>query len=91
MAPLVFVAQSDNINMKTSKKDLVLIRLCHKCGHIHESENELEKCEKCGKGFLPLQYFEKVHAQNTSSFRELFSPAKEIDKEDLLKGLFVLW
>lgn len=79
--------------MKSNSQDAekILIRMCHKCGHVHASENEVQRCDKCGKSFLPLQYFEKIHLQKDAKFQELFSAASELEKEDLLKGLFVLW
>lgn len=76
---------------KATKKKL-LIKKCHVCGHINESQSELEKCDKCNKGFLPLNYFSKIHAQGeTTSYQQLFSEVEELSDEDLIKGIYVIW
>jgi uncharacterized OB-fold protein len=83
---------SKTLPTKTSTpKRKLLIKKCHSCGHINESSRELEACGKCNKGFLPLNYFEKVHSQGTLSYKELFSEVEEITEEDLIRGITVLW
>lgn len=69
----------------------LIMRKCHVCSHVNESHAELEKCKSCGKSFLPLNYFEKVHEHDQNKFRDLFASGHEIAEEDLIKGLFVLW
>ena len=69
----------------------LIIKKCHICGHISESQRELEQCGNCQKSFLPLNYFGKIHAKNEEEFQELFSHSREIHEEDLIKGLIVLW
>jgi rRNA maturation endonuclease Nob1 len=69
----------------------LIIRRCHKCGQLTESEKEVEKCVKCGKSFLPLKYFEKVHCHEADKYEDLFSESDELCEEDLVKGIFVLW
>lgn len=73
----------------TSK--LTIIKKCHVCGHINEGSREMESCGKCSKGFLPLNYFSKVHAKNSEEFKSLFASSDELHPEDLVKGLYVLW
>lgn len=67
-----------------------LIRRCHKCGQITESHLEQTKCVNCGKAFMPLNYFDKVH-NHTDEYEALFAPVEELEEKDLIKGLFVLW
>lgn len=68
-----------------------LINKCHICGKIEESYCEIQKCRNCQKSFLPHNYFGKIHATNSHDFYELFEPAENLNDEDLIKGLFVLW
>lgn len=75
----------------TTPKRKLLIKKCHSCGHINESSRELEACGKCNKGFLPLNYFNKIHSQGSLSYKELFSEVEEITEEDLIRGITVLW
>lgn len=81
--------------METKKdylvKERTVVRLCHKCVHLTEGTTEPEKCSQCGKGFLPLRYFEKVHDHTGEKFETLFAASHQLDEEDLIKGLFVLW
>ncbi len=79
-----------------TKKDYLptgrtIVRLCHKCVQLTEGTTEPEKCGKCGKGFLPLRYFEKVHDHKGEKYETLFAASHQLDEEDLIKGLFVLW
>lgn len=69
-----------------------LIRMCHCCGTLNESENDdILKCanERCSKNFLPIDYFKKV--------RERAIKAGEVSKElpafprNPLYGLLVFW
>ncbi len=76
---------------ETSNKEKLLIRLCHACQKINESESELERCTHCTKSFLPLRYFEKVHGKKANQWASHFSHTDDLDEEDLIKGLFVLW
>ena len=46
---------------------------------------------KCKKSFLPCNYFNKVHAKDSSEFDEMFLTTSELDEEDLIKGIYVLW
>ena len=69
----------------------LIIKKCYICGHISESSKEPKECLNCQKSFLPLNYFNKIHAQDGSGFTELFSVSQEIHEEDLIKGLMVLW
>lgn len=66
-----------------------LFRLCHSCNTLNESEEEILRCSKCGKGFLPINYFEKIRARAKMSGQEgenlatfSFSP---------INGLIVFW
>lgn len=78
---------------KTFKQDKLIFRVCHSCGFCNETSVEPERCGSCEKAFLPLNYFEKVHASGAKSekFQELFENGSEIDEQDLIKGLYVLW
>ncbi|MBL6989075.1 MAG: hypothetical protein ISR65_04830 [Bacteriovoracaceae bacterium] len=75
----------------TTSRQQIIIKKCHICGHIMESYIEVSKCVKCHKSFLPLNYFGKIHAKNSTEFRNLFATSKEIREEDLIKGLYTLW
>ena len=59
---------------------------CSKCGMSVNAS-----CGKCNKGFLPLNYFSKVHAKNSEEYKQLFARADELHPDDLVKGLYVLW
>lgn len=72
-------------------KAKLLIRACHACFKISEAPKELERCTHCGKSFLPLNYFEKIHALKGSAWDKHFSGVENLADEDLIKGLFVLW
>jgi hypothetical protein len=76
---------------KKSSKEKLLIRACHACLKINESVQELERCSHCKKAFLPLHYFEKIHADKTSKWSTHYSSSDQLEEEDLIKGLFVLW
>ena len=67
------------------------MRVCHACLKLNESDRELERCMHCNKSFLPLRYFEKVHQQKDQKFDQYFAHTDQIEDEDLIKGLFVLW
>lgn len=72
-------------------KEKSLIRACHACSKLTESFQEIERCSHCDKAFLPLRYFEKIHDFKGESWKKHFSDANDLDDEDLIKGLFVLW
>lgn len=78
---------------KNTKKQYqkLLVRKCHQCGDLGESPTELKKCAKCNKAFLPLAYFEKVHTLSGARFDSLFSHCDDIDEEDIIKGIHVIW
>ncbi len=67
-----------------------LIKLCHSCGHMHETILEVERCDLCKKSFLPAKYFEKIHDVH-QSYQQLFSKVDELDEKDLIKGLMAIW
>lgn len=69
----------------------LIVRKCHKCGQVVESYQEEEKCLSCGKSFLPLNYFAKIHDHEQSKYHELYAKGHELNDEDLIKGIFVLW
>ena len=68
-----------------------IIRQCHRCLQVSESPKELEKCPKCHKAFLPLNYFEKIQGDQKSKFEDLFADGSELEERELIRGLFVLW
>lgn len=61
------------------------------CGHVTEATQEVQKCVKCKKSFLPVNYFSKVHSKSQQDYEQLFAYGHEIHEEDLIKGLVVLW
>lgn len=71
--------------------DTMIIRKCHKCGQVTESHSEIEKCVKCQKSFLPLNYFDKIHSKEYTHLDGLFASSQDLEEEDLIKGIFVLW
>ena len=81
--------------MKSKKKmqdhRKLLVRMCHKCGHANESYKELERCQKCSKAFLPLMYATSGDAKTTKEYKNLFQESAEVDPEDVIKGLAVVW
>ena len=74
-----------------SIKAKLLIKKCHVCGQVTESMTELDKCVGCGKAFLPLNYFTKIHDHKEAKFIELFAESHELHEDELVKGLYVLW
>jgi hypothetical protein len=80
--------------MKTlslTNKEKLLIRVCHSCQKLNETLFEAERCSHCDKAFLPLRYFEKIHQDKNEKWENHFSAAEQLDEEDLIKGLYVLW
>lgn len=80
-----------NDTEKVYKQQKLIVRVCHACGHVHESSVELERCQRCNKAFLPLNYFSKVHKVHGNKFHELFAESEQLEEKDLIKGLYVLW
>lgn len=72
------------------KAKKMIVRKCHKCGQLVEAPKEQEACACCGKSFLPLNYFDKVH-DHSGNVGELYANSEEIDEESLVKGIFVIW
>jgi hypothetical protein len=77
------------LNTEGTRKQV--IKKCHVCGCLNESNREVEKCSSCQKPFLPMNYFGKVHAKNSAEFKQLFANASELHEEDMIKGLTVIW
>lgn len=77
--------------LQPKTKEKLLIRVCHSCLKLNESHRELERCLHCNKSFLPLRYFDKIHQDKGSKFENHFSLSDQLEDEDLIKGLFVLW
>jgi hypothetical protein len=69
----------------------IIIKKCHMCGHLMESVDEIRKCQKCKKSFLPVNYFSKVHSKNQKEYDQLYANSQEMHEADLVKGLTVLW
>jgi len=78
-------------HVEKKKIQKVIIRKCHMCGQVVESHVEQDKCCSCGKSFLPLNYFDKIHGENGQKFNELFSHSDDLLDEDLITGIYVLW
>jgi hypothetical protein len=68
-----------------------IVKRCHRCGEITESYTEISKCPCCKKSFLPLNYFSKIHTKNSTDYNKLFCSSEELQEEDLIKGIYVLW
>jgi rRNA maturation endonuclease Nob1 len=82
--------------METLKKKVkerkTLVRKCHICGQVTQASNEQEKCLSCGKAFLPLNYFKKIHDHcDEKEYKELFLHCDELEEDDLIKGIYVIW
>jgi hypothetical protein len=78
-----------NLTKVTNRK--LIIRRCHCCDQVVESEVEQESCLKCGKAFLPLNYFDKIHGDQSQNFKDLFAHSDDLQEEDLITGIYVLW
>ncbi len=78
-------------NIEKVKVQKLIIKKCHSCGQVIESTTEQEKCVQCGKAFLPLNYFAKVHSQKGEQYQNLFAESHELHEDDLVRGLYVLW
>ncbi len=76
---------------KSLKQEKLIMRACQCCGHCNESSQEPQRCGGCGKNFLPLNYFHKIHANKTEAFKNMFENGEDLAEEDLIKGLYVLW
>lgn len=76
---------------KSLKQEKLILRVCHCCGYCNQTPVEPERCQKCSKAFLPLNYFHKVHSSKGEKFQALFEESAELDEKDLIKGLYVLW
>ena len=75
----------------TNRRQKLIIKKCHICGHLNDSFEELQNCNKCNKAFLPLNYFIKVHEDDSLKFSELFADSTDLHEEDIIKGIYVLW
>ena len=80
--------QEKNTSHGTEK---LIIKKCHICGHIMEGHQEIAKCHKCKKSFLPVNYFSKIHSKSQKDYEHLFAFGHELHEEELIKGLTVLW
>lgn len=74
----------------SSQSEKSLVKLCHCCGHLHEAVVEVDRCIQCKKSFLPAKYFEKIHDLH-QNYLQLFSKVEELDENDLIKGLMIIW
>lgn len=74
----------------TNEHDKTLVKLCHCCGHLHDTSIEVDRCQLCKKSFLPAKYFEKIHDIH-QNFQQLFSKTEDLEEKDLIKGLMVIW
>lgn len=79
------------VELNKNESTKLLIKKCHLCGHMMESAEEVKKCTKCKKSFLPVNYFSKVHSKNPKDYDALFASSHELHESDLIKGLTVLW
>jgi len=81
------------IKKKRPKKSKInLIKLCHYCQKINESTKELQRCTHCNKSFMPLNYLMQMKEANSKKFfNELYNECKDLNDEDLIKGLYLIW
>ncbi len=84
-----YIMKLELMNKELGAKQL--IKKCHMCGHIMESAQEIQKCGKCKKSCLPVNYFSKVHSTSQKDYEQLFAYSYELHEEELIKGLTVLW
>lgn len=78
-----------NTELKT-KQIKMIVRQCHKCTQVIEAPKEQESCLCCGKSFLPINYFDKIH-DHSGKVNELYASSEEIEEQSLVKGIFVIW
>jgi predicted nucleic acid-binding Zn-ribbon protein len=77
----------------------MLVRRCHMCGEVHESEGEpIEKCNSCGKHFAPFFYFKEREApvvcvDNVARQLCIFSTKSKEDEKPVKSfvGIALLW
>lgn len=81
----------ESLSVKKHKEPILIIRVCHCCGKVVEGPSEPERCIHCKKSFLPLNYFDKIHAKNSKEYKEMFLLAEDLHSDDLIKGLTALW
>ena len=82
----------ESIKRKIHQNDKkLIIKKCHLCGTVNEGTDEPRRCTGCKKSFLPANYFSKVHAKNSEKFDNLFASSDELEDNDLIIGLNVLW
>lgn len=79
------------MDLELENKHRLIFKVCHICSGLNESEQEIDRCTKCKKSFMPLNYFGKIHAQNSDEFKKLFAYSHELHEEDLIKGIYALW
>lgn len=68
-----------------------LFRLCHNCNCLNESEEEILRCTSCGKGFLPINYFEKIRTRAQAAAKEAGGEGMPILTLSPINGLIVFW
>lgn len=68
-----------------------LFRLCHNCNSLNESEEEILRCIQCGKGFLPINYFEKIKQRALQASREQGTDEIIATAFCPINGLIVFW
>ena len=85
------INEKSHKGLENHSEGQVLIKKCHICGHLNEGAKEMEQCAHCGKSFLPLNYFTKVHDGSSEGFQQLFCQSDELTEEDIIKGLYILW
>jgi len=78
-------------NIEPRKSEKLIIKKCHVCDNLNESKCEVEKCTHCGKAFLPLNYFSKIHIHDKGQYKDLFAMSHDLHEDDLVQGLYVLW
>lgn len=82
---------SMKLNGERTTDHKLLIKKCHVCGHLNEAAQEPKRCNHCNKSFLPSNYFSKVHSKSGKDYDNLFLNAYELNEQDMVKGIHVLW
>ena len=70
---------------------LSLFRVCHSCGHVNESQRELERCQNVASPSCLWSNFNKVGDSPTYDIGSLYGFVEDINDLALIRGLYVIW
>ncbi len=81
-----------SIDTKKNTSGRSLYRQCHMCAYVIHTSEEVQRCPKCNKSFLPLNYFAKIHkGKQGEDYDALYSSCDELSEQEIIKGLYVIW